>query len=48
LAYLYDREDKVTHQQNHTTPLPETTVAGGAGDGGSSGPSLELLENKNL
>jgi hypothetical protein len=48
IVYLYDRR-----QSNPPTksqhPLPETP-AGGAGDGGSSGPSLELLilENKNL
>jgi hypothetical protein len=42
-------KDKVTTNKI-TTPLPETTVAGGAGDGGSSGPFVGVadFENKNL
>jgi hypothetical protein len=47
LAYLYDREQ--SNPPTNTTLYQETTVAGGAGDGGSSGPSLELLIlSKNL
>jgi hypothetical protein len=44
LAYLYDRERQSNPPTKSQHPLPETTVAGGAGDGGSSGPFVGVAD----